>query len=147
MDVLRGSLSKSIPNDYGLDKTFALYFCHQYYYHLNNEIAVRMRKLFIYCHSQHFSLLNGHQRLKYVNFSLYYTSFLTIVLKFFGSSNPRLFAHITFSFCSNTIQALSFCNQQKLVVFISLIQLRKQTARIKASKSSENSQKWHLNQT
>ena len=42
------------------------------------------------------------------------------------------------------LRALSFCNQQKLVVFISLIQLRKQTVRKNASKSSQNSQKWHL---
>ena len=29
---LRGSLPKSVPLYFGLDKTFALYFCHQYYY-------------------------------------------------------------------------------------------------------------------
>ena len=29
---LRGSLPKSVPLDFGLDKTFALYFSHQYYY-------------------------------------------------------------------------------------------------------------------
>ena len=29
---LRGSLPKSVPLDFGLDNTFALYFCHQYYY-------------------------------------------------------------------------------------------------------------------
>ena len=31
-DSLRGSLPKSVPPDFGLDKTFALCFCHQYYY-------------------------------------------------------------------------------------------------------------------
>ena len=30
--VLRGSLPKSVPLDFGLDKTFALYFYHQYHY-------------------------------------------------------------------------------------------------------------------
>ena len=29
--ILRGSLPKSFPLDFGLYKTFALYFCHQYY--------------------------------------------------------------------------------------------------------------------
>ena len=43
--------------------------------------------------------------------------------------------------------SLSFSNQQKLVVFISLIQLRKQNARINASKTSENCLMWHLSQT
>ena len=30
--VLRGSLPKSVPLDFGLEKTFALYFYHQHYY-------------------------------------------------------------------------------------------------------------------
>ena len=30
--LLRGSLPKSVPLDFGLDKAFALYFYHQYYY-------------------------------------------------------------------------------------------------------------------
>ena len=29
---LRGSLPKSVPLDFGLEKTFALYFYHQHYY-------------------------------------------------------------------------------------------------------------------
>ena len=29
---LRGSLSKSVPLDFGLENTFALYFYHQHYY-------------------------------------------------------------------------------------------------------------------
>ena len=29
---LRGSLRKSVPLDFGLEKTFALYFYHQHYY-------------------------------------------------------------------------------------------------------------------
>ena len=29
---LRGSLPKSVPLDFGLGKTFALYFYHQHYY-------------------------------------------------------------------------------------------------------------------
>ena len=45
--------------------------------------------------------------------------------------------HIASSYCSSTIQALSFRNQQKLVVFISLIQLKKQDKRRNASKTSE----------
>ena len=44
---LRGSLSKSVPIDFGLDKTFALYFAINITIYPNNEIAVRMRKLFI----------------------------------------------------------------------------------------------------
>ena len=32
LSILGGSLPKSVPLDLGLDKTFALYFCHQYYY-------------------------------------------------------------------------------------------------------------------
>ena len=30
--VLRSSLPKSVPLDFGLEKTFALYFYHQHYY-------------------------------------------------------------------------------------------------------------------
>ena len=30
--ILRGSLPKSVPLDFGLEKTFALYFYHQHYY-------------------------------------------------------------------------------------------------------------------
>ena len=30
--LLRGSLPKSVPLDFGLDTAFALYFYHQYYY-------------------------------------------------------------------------------------------------------------------
>ena len=30
--TLRGSLPKSVPLDFGLEKTFALYFYHQHYY-------------------------------------------------------------------------------------------------------------------
>ena len=46
--ALRGSLPKSVPLDFGLDKTFALYFyIINTTIHPNNEIAVRMRKLSI----------------------------------------------------------------------------------------------------
>ena len=31
-NALRGSLPKSVPLDFGLDKTFALYFYHEHYY-------------------------------------------------------------------------------------------------------------------
>ena len=30
--AIRGSLPKSVPLDFGLDKTLALYFYHQYYH-------------------------------------------------------------------------------------------------------------------
>ena len=52
--ILRSSPPKSVPLDFGLDKTFALYFYHHTTIHPNNEIAVGIKKLFIYCHSQHF---------------------------------------------------------------------------------------------
>ena len=32
LQLLRGSLPKSVPLDFGLQKTFALYFYHQHYY-------------------------------------------------------------------------------------------------------------------
>ena len=45
--ILRGSLPKSVPLDFGIDKTFAAYFYHHTTIHPNSEIAVRIRKLFI----------------------------------------------------------------------------------------------------
>ena len=45
--ALRGSLPKSVPLDFGLDKTFALFFIINTTIYPNNEIAVRMRKLSI----------------------------------------------------------------------------------------------------
>ena len=40
--ILRGSPPKSVPLDFGLDKTFALYFYHHTTIHPNNEITVRI---------------------------------------------------------------------------------------------------------
>ena len=45
--VLRGSLSKSVPLDFALEKLLPYIFIINTTIHPNNEIAVRMRKLFI----------------------------------------------------------------------------------------------------
>ena len=47
MTHVRGSLPKRVPLDFGLDKTFAYIFAINTTIHPHNEIAVRMRKLFI----------------------------------------------------------------------------------------------------
>ena len=52
---LRGSLLKSVPLDFGLDKTFALYFCHQHYRSiLITKLQLEWGNCIFYCHSQQF---------------------------------------------------------------------------------------------
>ena len=54
--VLRGSLPKSVQLDFGIEKTFALYFYHQHYLLsiLITKLQLEWGNCLFYCHSQHF---------------------------------------------------------------------------------------------